>query len=173
MLPLDFQSAVTRHVPQLNHFHLRYCKQLTDESIYLISEKMPDLYSLDVSFCSRLTTPALRHLIERRGTLLTELRLRSCRGCTTSVDEQQQQPQLVGAVRAWGTKSALAVLDVRGCPEELQQGWTELGFTEQESAQGFFTRPARWNAELQGRLVKQMRRVFEQSSLVGPNSRMQ
>ena len=42
-------------VPTLHHLHLGYCKQLTDNSINAIATQMKDIYSLDVSFCTRIT----------------------------------------------------------------------------------------------------------------------
>lgn len=61
------------------HLHLRYCKRITDAGVDAIANGMQHLYSLDLSFCSKVTVRAVCSLLEWRRESLAELRLRECR----------------------------------------------------------------------------------------------
>jgi hypothetical protein len=60
-------------VPQLHHLFLRYCKRLTDNAVDAIALNMPNLFSLDLSFCSRLSAAAIVRLLDWRWETLAEL----------------------------------------------------------------------------------------------------
>jgi hypothetical protein len=167
------------NIPQLNHLHLRYCKRITDAGINAITQNMSELYSLDLSFCSRVTAASIFNLLEIRFDCLTELRLKSCNKLDI-VREHDQDPlasrQRVDAARCSGrvilnaigshADHCLCILDVRECggqpsPTEAYpdtdpfvEGMRHLQF--EQRVPGFFSRPARWNAHVQRRLVGQL-----------------
>ncbi|VEU39830.1 unnamed protein product [Pseudo-nitzschia multistriata] len=65
---------------RLRHLHLRYLKRITDASVGAIALGLRDLYSVDLSFCSRVTATGVYRLLHERRDSLAELRLASCRG---------------------------------------------------------------------------------------------
>jgi len=141
---------------------------------------MQDLYSLDLSFCTKITATALFNLLEIRGDSLAELRIQSCRKLDIARDpntppvrpggDQNEAGsagrQILSGLRAHGGESCLSVLDVRHCggqpgpqdafPESdpFVQGMVALGF--EQKVPGYFARPARWNSEVERRLVEQL-----------------
>mmetsp|Transcript_29095 Transcript_29095/g.55156 ORF Transcript_29095/g.55156 Transcript_29095/m.55156 type:complete len:577 (+) Transcript_29095:1589-3319(+) len=74
-----FVMEVTKSLNQLLHLQLRYLRRITDASLEYISHRMSGLYSLDVSFCTKLTVVGLTRLLTEKCTSLSELRLYSCR----------------------------------------------------------------------------------------------
>ena len=62
---------------QIEHVNLRYLMQLTDSCTPALVDKMTNLRSIDLSFCTKLSTAALTHMI-RNAPALTELRLWNC-----------------------------------------------------------------------------------------------
>jgi hypothetical protein len=139
---------------------------------------MSELYSLDLSFCSRVTASSIFNLLEIRFDCLTELRLKSCNKLDI-VREHDQGPlasrQRVDSARCSGqvilnaigshADHCLCVLDVRDCggqpsPEPYPdtdpfvEGMRHLQF--EQRVPGFFSRPARWNTSVQRRLVGQI-----------------
>jgi hypothetical protein len=151
----------------LNHLHLRYLKRITDTSIRAIAQNLRHLYSLDLSFCSNLTTMGIYNLLECSGDCLAELRLKCCRrnlqiGAWDPSAERGQQSRrdhaghwILNALRPPPhslTQHALCVLDVRLCggqkdawtpyPEKdpFVAGMSRLNF--EQKFPGFFSRPA-------------------------------
>jgi hypothetical protein len=177
---------VTRHVPQLSHLHLRYCRHVSDAGVHAIAQGMPHLYSLDLGFCTKVTVAALVSLIEIRGHCLAELRLQACRNLDICADPYGRVPtittapsrgvgrsvqyaggyagrQLLAALRLREDSCSLSVLDVRQCggqpsltvgyreSDPFVAGMATLSF--EQRAPGFFVRPARWNPNIEQRLV--------------------
>jgi Leucine Rich repeat len=164
-----------QYLPQLHHLHLRYCRRITDAGVNAIAHNMKGLYSLDLSFCTQVTISAIVNLLEIRGDCLAELRLMGCKNldipqepdsaATRLRDRGRAGRQLVNAVRSHGSRCCLSVLDVRNCGvqhsihteyhknDPFVRGMSTLLFAQK--APGFFSRPARWNRDIERRLVKQ------------------
>jgi Leucine Rich repeat len=137
------QVTLTRHVPQLHHLSLRYCKRITDRSVEALAEYLPDLQTLDLSFCTRITVASLSTLLQVRGHVLTELRLWQCR-------PRGQGSRLIRVLQSLHHDCALVVLDLRHCALLLEDATLRRDLLEQlhfvESSQllpGFFTREPR------------------------------
>lgn len=170
-------------VPQLNHMHLRYCKRITDTGVNVIANNMLHLYSLDLSFCTRVTAASISKLLETRHDSLSELRLKSCNKLEIARDPEPWPPPeqrgrrggdaaggsagrlILNAIRSHLHQHCLCVLDVRECggqpnatspyPESdpFVPGMKKLQFEQQ--VPGFFSRPARWST-VQQNLLEQM-----------------
>ena len=172
----SIQIDLASNVSQLNHLHLRYCKRITDVGINAITSSMSNLYSFDLSFCTRVTAAAIFNLLETRYDCLSELRLKNCTNLAMVHDSQGPQTAtrttlagrlILNALEAHGAEHCLSILDVRECgkhalnptepyPENdpFVQGMVGLQF--QQRVPGFFCRPARWNSKVQNRLVEQI-----------------
>eukprot|EP00539_Tryblionella_compressa_P013365 CAMPEP_0178822280 /NCGR_PEP_ID=MMETSP0746-20121128/4511_1 /TAXON_ID=913974 /ORGANISM="Nitzschia punctata, Strain CCMP561" /LENGTH=696 /DNA_ID=CAMNT_0020483781 /DNA_START=106 /DNA_END=2197 /DNA_ORIENTATION=- len=70
--------SVTGLQEGLRHLHLRYLKKISDKSISAIAANLR-LYSLDLSFCSQVTSTGIYRLLEDCRDCLVELRLKCCR----------------------------------------------------------------------------------------------
>jgi len=142
---------------------------------------MPDLYALDLSFCTKVSISALFNLLEIRGQCLAELRLQGCHHLEIALDpnaperqDRRQRPhaqggyagrQLLGVLRSHRNQCALSVLDVRQCTGQpsLDEGYPDTdpfvqgmaGLQFEQKVPGFFCRAARCDAELEQRLVDQ------------------
>jgi hypothetical protein len=171
-----FVFSIVRFVPELQHLYLRYCKKLTDASIQAITHGVPNLYSLDLSFCTKLSSGAIYAMLKARGSTLAELRLQSCRLLNIAHHPDLPVPeegnnnlagrQILNALRYHGEGSSLSVLDVRGCAgqpdiatpyhqtDPFVLGMERLEF--RQAVPGFFRRPARWNRNIESRLVQQV-----------------
>lgn len=82
-----FESLVVKSscLPRLQHLHLRYLRLLTDSGVRLIARHMKELYSLDLSFCTKISCDGVYDLLETRHDSLSELCLKSCRNLEISV----------------------------------------------------------------------------------------
>jgi hypothetical protein len=89
---------------------------------------MPRLYSLDLSFCSRVTSVAILNLLALRQDTLTELRLQNCSHLDITRDlrhhsefrgnfsgDGQAGRAILNALRSSGSFSQLSMLDLRNC----------------------------------------------------------
>lgn len=164
-------------VPQLEHLQLRYCKRLTDTSVTAITESMSSLFSLDLSFCTNVTIRSLFRLLDIRGETLVELRLQNCRLDLLSDRRNHRRrqgnrrsgqagQQILDVIKSHGLSCSLSVLDVRQCggrwplsqnyPDDdaFVRGLTQLEFVQRFP--GFFARPARWNGNIERRLVQRL-----------------
>uniref|UniRef100_A0A7S4AEZ2 F-box domain-containing protein n=1 Tax=Pseudo-nitzschia australis TaxID=44445 RepID=A0A7S4AEZ2_9STRA len=63
----------------LKHLHLRYLKRITDTAVVAIALNLRDLFSLDLTFCSKVTPKGIYRLLDELRHNLVELRLKSCR----------------------------------------------------------------------------------------------
>jgi len=79
-LLVDGKKQPNRENGGLQHLHLRYLKRITDAAVVSIALNLRDLHSLDLSFCSKVTTTGIYRLLEELRNTLIELRLRSCKG---------------------------------------------------------------------------------------------
>lgn len=155
--------GLAQNVPQLNHIHLRYCKKITDKGISAIADSMQHLFSLDLSFCSRISSRAILNLLEVRQDTLAELRLHSCSHLDVTRDlrhhtefrgnfsgDGRTGSSILNVLRSNGFRSHLNILDLRNCggheagkgypnDDAFVQGMAELKF--QQSIPGFFQRP--------------------------------
>jgi hypothetical protein len=149
----DFVVDIAQSLRQLLHLQLRYLRRITDSSIEAISSMLPKLYSLDVSFCTKLTMNAIIKLLQERGDSLAELRLFSCRqlnpeGNTgVGIPTGRRLTQALGSVRQ---TTILSILDLRKCDEYplvrddiFVRDMSSLGFVEE--LRGFYRRPAVWS----------------------------
>lgn len=168
---------IAQSLPTLLHLHLRYCKRLTDNGVNAIAGGLKMLYSLDLSFCTKLTVSSICTLLDLRRETLSELRLQECRQLLIARDPaddveddsrrgQQQvlRPRpdrdgqsILRSLRS--PTSSLSMLDLRCCggqrninvgyleSENFVRGMMRLSF--QQKTPGFFARPARWNASIQ------------------------
>jgi hypothetical protein len=161
----------------LSHLNLRYCKRLTDNGVYSIALKLPNLYSLELSFCTRVTVAALFNLLEVRGKTLAELRIQSCRKLDIAQDpnglggDGSAGRLLLNAIRSPCNESCLSVLDLRNCGgqpdpnkgyldnDPFVQGMASLHF--EQKTPGYFARPARWSSDGEHQLVEQFVSSFE------------
>lgn len=148
---------------------------MTDVGIRILAQGMRDLYSLDLTFCSRVTSASISDLLRARHSSLSELRLRSCTTLDIGTADNRRRRNLVDpgsdgrviveALNATGTGCCLSLLDVRQCGgqpgrtgfyadhDPFVGGMKSLGF-EQRVA-GYFGRAARWNQAIETRLVQQ------------------
>ena len=166
------------HVPQLHHLNLRFCRLISDDAVHLVAQRMQNLYSLELSYCPKVTAYAVTNLLHLRGENLAELYLHHCRnlhvirGTSTAPNPHQAyQDETVGlsmisdALRAHGGRCSLSVLDIRCCcgpaddsePFEDNSRFVDelsfLGF--EQKANGYFSRSAVWNEATRRRLVLQ------------------
>ena len=140
---------------------------------------MKELYSLDLSFCTKLSAVAISHLLLARGDSLAELRLQSCRqlvftlGPSHVLGQRRGREnegglagrQILDALQSLGQEGCLSVLDIRNCggqtgPNDFYpandpfvHGLTCLEF--EQNVPGFFSRSARWNLTIEHRLMEQ------------------
>lgn len=132
---------------------------------------MRDLYSLDLSFCTRVTASALFNLLEVRGNTLAELRLQSCRKLDITQDtiglggDGNAGRMILNALLSHGREGCVSVMDLRHCgghpsasegypaSEPFVRGMIGLGF--EQKVPGYFERPARWNPKVERHLVDQ------------------
>ena len=164
---------------QLRHLHLRYLKYITDKSVSEIANTMVNLYSLDLSFCTKISLNAIVYLIESRMETLAELRLYQCNQIDVTVPLHTNNDQLhditIGgdgrklaqAIRSGGRNTVLNTLDVRECKgyhrqyverkddERFIHTMSLLNFSQK--VPGFFNRPARWNQRVKARLERDVR----------------
>lgn len=145
-----------RHVPQLQHLSLRYCRRITDDSVDAITERLVDLQTLDLSFCTKVTIASLITLLEARGRILTELRLQQCR-----LDGSGNQ--FIAVLRSLQQELSLSVLDVRRCAmldPTLRQHLKDLNFVESRNLEGLFTREPRWGRSIEERYMSYFEEDF-------------
>lgn len=176
-----FVVQLAHILPNINHLHLRYLRHLTDTSLEAISANMKALYSLDLSFCSKLTATGLSNLLNLlaiRG--LTELRLYNCsqldlRGIYKLADSLEDKV-VDGEVK----RSTLSLLDVRkgratggnnlfnSNESVIVDGGRRVVYNDirkkmkrmkfEEKLQGFLLRPTKWNNEMRERFIENMAR---------------
>jgi hypothetical protein len=151
---------------------------------------MPYIYTLDLSFCTRITVSSLVNLLEIRKESLTELRLQNCGQLDISVDPEELDPNpnggsagrsILNTIRSDGDRCALNILDVRCCggqPKMMEPFPSNDPFVEgmrsiqfEQVIPGFFSRPARWNQNVQERLVDQVMSLKTSSSNPGGSGR--
>jgi hypothetical protein len=154
-----FVVGVAESLPQLVHLQLRYVRRITDRSIDAISSRLSGLFSLDVSFCTKLTAGGLTKLLRERSDSLSELRIFSCRqlnleGASITANAGNVRLSIGGgrrlaqALAFVGQTSILSVLDARACDDQASmardetflRNMSDLGFVEE--LRGFFRRPA-------------------------------
>jgi hypothetical protein len=155
------QVGLTQNTPQLNHLHLRYCKKVTDNGVNAIAASMSNLFSLDLSFCTRINMASIVSLLEMRRSTLSELRLQSCHQLTIrrptiaahrlegDSGEGLDGQALLDVLGQY--QSCLNLLDLRGCggQSNLSESYPpndtfvlrmqRLMF--QQKVPGFFARP--------------------------------
>jgi len=169
------QTSLAQHVPKLAHLHLRYCKRITDTGINTITNGMQDLYSLDLSFCTRISNASILNLLEIRSGTLSELRIRNCTQLDISMTDQSTNGRdgngsagrvILGVLQSNPSENCLCILDVRACggyanavesyaeDDPFVQGMKSLHF--EQAVPGFFSRPARWNDKVLQRLTRSL-----------------
>jgi hypothetical protein len=121
----------------LQHFDLRYLKRITDTAIVAIALNLRDLFSLDLTFCNKLTAEGIYRLLDELRDNLVELRLKSCRSLQIGTPQHEvinEQRRMIGQQRNnnhdhaghWilnalrrpphcKTDHSLCLLDVREC----------------------------------------------------------
>mmetsp|Transcript_32850 Transcript_32850/g.75631 ORF Transcript_32850/g.75631 Transcript_32850/m.75631 type:complete len:174 (-) Transcript_32850:1808-2329(-) len=151
------QFRLAQSVPRLNHLHLRYCKKITDDGVNAITNSMTNIYSLDLSFCTRITAAAILNMFELRQDSLTELRLQNCSQLDITPDRRRLDfPGILGDGQAGrtilnalrSTDTMLSTLDLRSCggqpspsigyrdEDVFVEGMHTLGF--RQTLPGFF-----------------------------------
>ena len=101
---------------------------MTDRGVQTLATSLQNLYTLDLSFCTKLTVESLFLLLKVRSDSLSELRLQNCRqltigmqfrdtGTRRGVEKVQGSDGqlLANAIRSHHPNHCLSVLDVRGC----------------------------------------------------------
>jgi hypothetical protein len=160
------QITLVRHVPQLQHLSLRYCKRITDQSVEALAAGLPDLQTLDLSFCTRLSVAALATLLRLRGHVLTELRLWRCRLRGTA-------GPLARAIQSLTQDCALCVMDLRYCSlldrndvdsfdlrrALLSEPWHFIDQSP-EGIAGLFTREPRGGRAMEQRYISYYERIY-------------
>jgi hypothetical protein len=164
----QFVHGICQSLTRLLHLQLRYVRRITDASLKSLSQYMPWLYSLDVSFCTKLTIEGVSQLLIERCNSLSELRLYSCRSLniesmdnvgTGGASAVSGGHQLARALQTVRGRSTLSFLDLRECQQYETYArdaiWIRsmvgLGFNE--SLRGLFIRPAIWNDDVRKQLV--------------------
>lgn len=107
---------------------MRYCKRLSDHGVQTLAAALCNLYTLDLSFCTKLTADSLFHLLNVRRDSLSELRLQNCRQLTIGMQFRDTRTRrglekvegsdgrlLANVIRSHHPGHCLSVLDVRGC----------------------------------------------------------
>jgi hypothetical protein len=147
-------------------------------AISILSQAMPYLYSLDVSFCPNITLGSIATLLQIRGDVLAELSLHQCRSIYESLETvtrynsemrtahtgvEPEFDHLIRALKSHGPRLCLSVLDLRyeaghGSGYVTRNDYIfgelyRLGF--QQQPRGYFSRPAVWNAIIASRLIEQ------------------
>lgn len=167
---------MAKYVPRLSHLHARYCKRLSDNGVHAIALQLENLYALDLSFCTKVSSVSIQSLLEIRGGSLAELRLQSCRNLAIGHARDFRGPRdsetgstgriIVNALRSRTASCCLSALDVRDCGGQPRDGvaydvddpfvrsMIQLGY--QQRVPGFFHRPACWNPQVERRLVDQL-----------------
>ena len=81
--PLDDNSPISANGPELyparfslQSLSLQDCQKLSDESLGYISQRLPNLKSINLSFCVSITDTGLKSLAKM--TSLEDINLRSC-----------------------------------------------------------------------------------------------
>jgi len=178
-----FVTGVTESLNQLLHLQLRYLRRITDASLEYISHRMSGLYSLDVSFCTKLTVGGLARLLTEKCSSLSELRLYSCRQLDVEGGSLMMMNnggggggrnnnggnnghggvgggrRFVQALRSLRGRSILSLLDLRECQHHEPFARDDVfldgmaGLGFDETLHGLFVRPARWNGEVMRQLV--------------------
>mmetsp|Transcript_27974 Transcript_27974/g.80849 ORF Transcript_27974/g.80849 Transcript_27974/m.80849 type:complete len:627 (-) Transcript_27974:62-1942(-) len=152
----------------IEHLNLRYLRRLTD--ISAIAKKMSNVQSIDLSFCTNLSTPMLAYMLEFSPSL-TELRLWNCHQIDVTTPRGSGLDQstigsadtesghgtdgraLFNAIKSRSPqKSRFLLLDVRKCIGRHRhyaarqadfcfiQGMANIGF--EQKIELFFTRSA-------------------------------
>lgn len=134
---------------------MRYCKRITDRSVEAITECIPDLQTLDLSFCTRITIGSLSTLLEIRGKVVIELRLWHCRPRGLS-------SQLIRVIQSLRQDCSLSVLDFRDYSLDtvLRRDLLDLHFIESSHLPGFFTREPRWGRTAEQRYMSYFERMY-------------
>ena len=118
----------------------------------MLSQRMSGLYSLDVSFCAKLTTirGLTRPLKERCN---YSCRLLDLEGSTNGGNGHGSERQLVHALQSVREVTWFYFLDLRECQQQelFLKGMADLGFDE--PMHGLFVRLHRWNGEVRMQLV--------------------
>ena len=165
-----FVMGITQSLTQLIHLQLRYLRRITDESLDAISLGLACLYSLDVSFCNKLTLGGLSKLLKERCDTLSELRLFSCKqlnldGGSLTSNERNEAGGIGGGrrlsqvLKSVQHSSILSILDVRGCSDSETLVRDELFLQEmsnlhfEEELRGFFRKPAVWSGGVKRQLA--------------------
>lgn len=119
----------------LHHLHLRYLKKITDAAVVAIALSLRDLYSLDLSFCSKVTATGIYRLLDELRNSLVELRLKNSSRISSQIpggDERRRNHDrrrnnvnndnaghwILNALRRRPHSKidhSLRLLDVRGC----------------------------------------------------------
>ena len=143
-----------------------------------IALNMPNLYSLDLSFCSRLSAAAIVRLLDLHWRTLAELRLQSCNLEISNMDQDTGRlhsksnagRQILHSLRRHGGGvdgsggCCLSVLDVRPSlvgshdgvladDDPFVKGMKTLSFAQ--TVPCCFVRPARWNPQVEQVLSNQ------------------
>ena len=142
---------------QIEHINLRYLVLLAD-CVPVLVNNMTNLRSIDLSFCVKLTTASLAHMLEH-APCLTELRLSNCHQIDVTIPQSDEGGRngtdgrvLIDSIQSRSTqKSRFVLLDLRRCigrhrnhktrkiDPTFLSGIGELGF--EEKVELFFTRP--------------------------------
>ena len=170
------------HVPQLHHLNLRSCRMISDGAIHIVSHGMRTLYTLDISFCPKVTISSVCLLLRLRGDTMAELSLRQCHSIYLSLiaagnredeqvdavrshnEEEMALPcdDIVCSLESHGRRCSLSVLDMRyecGITSTragellIAEDLLSLGFCQ--GPVGYFHRPAIWNQSVARRLISQ------------------
>lgn len=172
------QASIAKSVPRLSHLHARYCKRLSDNGVLAIARQLENLYTLDLSFCTKVSPAAIQSLLEIRNESLAELRLQSCRNLSigntrdfrvrrgNEIEAGSTGRIIVNVLQSRGDLCCLSALDVRDCGGQPRDGAAYHGddpfvramstMDFQQRVPGFFNRPARWNPQIETRLVDQL-----------------
>ena len=153
-----------------------------------MTQHLENLYTLDLSFCTKLTAGAIVTLLEVRGGSLSELRLQGCHNLTVGNTVDFRRPvtdhgaagrAIVHALRSHGGSCCLSALDVRDCGGQPPRGaaypandpfcieMADMGFRQR--VPGYFDRPACWNDRIQQRLVDQLGNETPYSAVPTPS----
>ena len=121
--------------------------RISDAGVNAVARSMKDLYSLDLTYCTRVTADSVCNLLQVRGDSLAELRLQGCRSLDFAIDPYApnaasaaaatagrnrvaRHPEggaagrsILEAIRSQGDDCCLSVLDAQRCCGSLDEGY--------------------------------------------------
>lgn len=135
-------------IPHIQHLNLRYLKNITNRSLESMAQGLKNLYSLDVSFCTKFSDEAIGFLLLSLPGL-SELHMFSCHQLTSEGIERWWKDGI-----CLSGDCCLSIVDLRQCVEPKTLPFLTAKFrgfrSFNEFVPNYFTRDARWGSDASG-----------------------